>query len=135
MAMYASKDTVIHFDDSTGTPVDVSAFITKISGVEVQASIEDTSSFGSTWQSQLASGVNKLADITLDGFYEDSVGGPDAIFNATGNTTTRTLKVTYGSTKSTQVETVIKSYKRMPDMNKLTKFTVVLSPTGTVSET
>ncbi len=135
MAKYGPDDLVIDFDDSGGTPVAMTAYIREISGVKVSAILTDSHSFGDTWHESLAVGVSKVDDITLKGFYDDTAStGPNVIFNAVGNTTTRTLKVTWGSTKTTTVETIIISYERLGKLDDLTAFEVVLRPTGAVTE-
>ncbi len=55
------------------------------------------------------------------------------IFNALG--ATRTLKITWGSTKTTSVETIIVGYDRIAQVGKLTEYEVTLRPTGAVTET
>lgn len=141
MAKYGFDKLKIEFDNSGGvTLIDMSAYILNIDGVSIEAMLEESHAAGDAWVKQLWTGIRRLADIKLDGFYDDAATtGPDAIFNdvGAGGTTggTRTLKITYGSTKTTQVETIIKSYRRDPNRNQLTKFEVVLTPTGAVTET
>ena len=133
MAKYGSKDLKIEVDNSSDTLVDLSQYITGINGVTVEAILEEGTAFGDTWVEQLFTGNKQTSAITLDGFYDDTAStGPDVILNALGST--RTLKVTWGSTKTTSVEAVITSYSRNPVRKELTKFQCVLTPTGTVTE-
>jgi hypothetical protein len=135
VAKYGPDDLVIEFDNSGGTLQNMSQYIREINGVEIEAILTDSHAFGDTWHEALAVGVSKVGDITLKGFYDDTAStGPDVIFNAVGNTTTRTLKVTWGNTKTTSVETIIKKYSRMPKLDDLTGFEVILQPTGAVTE-
>ena len=72
-------------------------------------------------------------DIELTGFYDDTATtGPDAVFNAPGET--RTLKITWGGTKTSSVETIIAGYQRQAAVKESTKYTVTLKPTGAVTE-
>lgn len=136
MATYSSKDLVIEFDNSGGTLQNMSQYVREINGVDVNAILQESHSFGDAWFEFLATGLKKMEKVTLKGFYDDTATtGPDAIFNAPGNTTTRTLKLTWGGTKTTAVETIIESYRRIPTLNNITVFETVVQPTGAVTET
>jgi hypothetical protein len=135
VANYSSKDLVIQFDDSGGTLRTMTQYIREINGVKVEAILADSHSFGDTWFETLATGLKKMGDVTMGGFYDDtSSTGPDAVFIGIGNTTTRTLTLTWGGTKTTSVETVILSYERTAKVGDMTMFQVVVRPTGTVTE-
>lgn len=133
MAKYGWDDLKIEFDNSSDTLQNMSAYITEINEVSVNAINEEATTVGSTWVAQLFSGMKSTDEVTLTGFYDDTAStGPDVIFNSVGDS--RTLKVTYGSTKTTSVETIIQNYKRIPAKEENTKFEVTLLPTGTVTE-
>lgn len=135
MAQYGSNSITIQFDDSGGTLRDMSNYIREFNGVAIEAILAESQAFGDSWFESVATGMKKLDDITLGGYYDDtSSTGPNAIFNAVGNTTTRTIKVTWGNSVYTQVENVIQKYSRIPVLNDLTKFSVNLRPTGAVTE-
>lgn len=138
MAKYGSNSVTINFDNSGGTPVNMSDYILTINGVDIEAILEESHSFGKSWREFLATGIRQVGEITLGGFYDDTASsGPDAIFNAVASgpsAGTRTLQVVYGGGKSTSVECVIKAYNRRPVRGELTKFEVVLAPSGQVTE-
>lgn len=134
MAKYGWDDLVVKVDDTEGGSLtDMSSYITEINEISVNAINEEATTVGSTWVAHLFSGMKSTDEITLTGFYDDTAStGPDVVFNAIGET--RTLEVTYGSTKKTTVETIIQTYKRMPAKEENTKFEVTLLPTGSVTE-
>lgn len=137
MAKYTAANIVVNFDNASGDPIDMTQYITEINGVGIEVGIEEASTFGSSWSKSLAAGLRKSGDITIGGFYDDTVSvGQHAIFNAVpvGSATTRTLAITWGSTKITSMEVFIKSYTRTPSRGGISKFQVVLLPTGTISE-
>jgi len=138
VAKYGSNSVVINYDNAGGTPVDMSQHVLDINGVEVEAILEETHSFGDAWFESLATGLRRMADVVLGGLYDDvGTTGPDVIFNAvtTGPAVaTRTLQVVYGSTKSTTVETVNMKYGRKLARGALHKYEVTLRPTGAVTE-
>lgn len=135
MAKYGSNNVTVNFDNSGGTPVDMSNYVDTINEVNVSAKLQESHAMGDSWVEQLFTGVKSMAPITLEGFYDDAAStGPDVVFNAPGNTTTRTLQIVYGAAKSTSVETIITNYVRRVVRGDLTRFAVTLTPTGTVTE-
>jgi hypothetical protein len=138
MAKYGSSSIVVAFDDSGGSPQTMTQYVTEINEVSVESLMEESHSFGDSWFEALPVGIRKMEPITLSGWFDDtSTTGPDAIFNApaaTVATSTRTLTITWGGTKTTSVECYIKKYTRQATRNQLTKYTVELQPTGTVTE-
>lgn len=112
-------------------------YVQELGGVDIEAMLAESHSFGDAWVEAYWTGIRKMAEITVKGFYDDAAStGPDVIFNAVGNANaTRTLKVTWGSTKTTSVETYIKNYRRLPKRDELTGYEAVLVPTGAPTET
>ena len=95
--------------------------------------IEEITAAGDNDEAHAKVGLTKVAPITMGGAYDDTVTtGPDVIFNAIGDT--RTLKLTWGGSKTSSVETIITNYVRTPGRGDLTKFTVTVQPTGAVTE-
>jgi len=142
VAQYNWSNIKVEFDNSSGTLVDMSQYITSINGVKINAPTVDVTPLGSSaggWQKNLFGGLLQMDEITIEGFYDDTAStGPDAIFKDLGCVATsggtRTLKVTWGGTKYTQVETIITGYDRTPSKGQPTMFTVTLTATGAVTE-
>ena len=137
MAKYGSGSIKIEFDNSGGSLIDMSNYILEHSEVSIEGLFEESHAIGDTWKENLPVGVKMLSEITISGFFDDTATtGPEAIFNAVAATVavaSRTLKVTWG-VNTTSVETYIKKYSRAPVRAGLTKFTVILLPTGAVTE-
>jgi hypothetical protein len=138
VANYGQSSVVVAFDNSGGTPVTMTAYVQEINGISVESLMEQSDSFGDSWQEFLPVGVRKNGDITLGGLYDDTATtGPDAIFNApaaTVATTQRTLTITFGGSKTYAVECYIKKYDRMCVRGKLHRYSVTLQPTGAATE-
>lgn len=133
MAVYGYDDLSVVFDNSAGTTVNISQSVLSISGIDVEAILEETHAAGDSWVEQTPVGLNRVGDITLQCLYDDdSDTGSNFMFQRIGET--RTLQVVFGAAKSMTVEAVIKNYRRMPSRGALTKAEVVLTPTGTVTE-
>lgn len=136
MAKYTGADLIVEFDNSSGASLqNMTQYVTDINGINIEAVLEETHTFGDAWVEALFAGLKKVGDITISGFYDDAATtGPDVIFNAIGNTVLRRLKITWGSTKTSTVSTIIKSYNRTPSRGAITKFSVTLTATGAVTE-
>ena len=134
MARAGSADIAVEFDDSGGTPRVISQYVTEISGLDSEAKIEETTAMGDANVTQAPTGFKVNNDVTLGGFYDDVALGPNALFIDVGNTTSRTLKVTWKTGKTSTVETIIKKYSRKPTAGGLTKYQVHLAPTGPIVE-
>lgn len=133
MAQYGSNQVVIMFDDSGGTPQDMSAYVREFNGVTIEAILNETHTFGDSWFKSKATGMKKGDDVVWGGHYNDTASvGPDAVFNAPGDE--RTASVTWGGSNETSAEMVIVKYARLPILNDLTKFQVTLRPTDEISE-
>ena len=133
MAKYGSPSVTVTFG---GT--DMTQHTQTINGLDLESIMEESHSFGDSWFESLATGLKKFSDITLGGLYDDTVTtGPDAKYSVTASgpsTSTTTLVITYGGTKTTTASVFIKKYSRKLVRGSLHKYEVVLTPTGTVTE-
>lgn len=138
MAKYGSNSVVIKLDSTDGgSLVDISQYVLGINGVSIEKLVEESHTFGDAWFEALQTGLSKMDDVELDLFYDDTAStGPDAILNigTITHAATRTLEITYGSTKKSTVETWITKYQRLPKRGELTKAKATLKPTGSVTE-
>lgn len=139
MANSIPSGIVIEYDNSGGTPVDITQHVEDMSEIVVENGLEEKHSFGDSWEEHLPFGVGKINPIEITGLYDDIVTvGPDALFAnrvpETPSTATRTFKVTWRTGKTTSVETYLIAYQRAADRNGLTKYTARLQPTGAVTE-
>lgn len=139
MAKYGSNSVQIDFDNSGGTPVDMSNYIHELGPIKVaSAEMQESHAFGDAWKEFLATGVRMMEPFDIVGFYDDTATtGPDAIFNDVADgpaDSTRTITVTWGGSKTTSVECWISAYQRAAVRGELHLFTVTLTPTGTVTE-
>lgn len=139
MAKYGSNSLVIEFDASEGGSLtDMSQYILSVNGVEVEALMEESHSFGDSWFESLATGLRKMNDVVLEGFFDDTAStGPNVVFNRVQDSpadASSSLKFTWGGTKTTTVEAWVVKYTRIASRGALTRFSVTLRPTGAVTE-
>lgn len=140
MAKYGPASVVVEYDNAGGALQNITQHVQSINDVDVENILEESHTFGDSWEESLGIGVGRVGTIELSGLFDDAVApAPDALFaNRVPEgpaTATRTLKITFGGTKTFSVETLLKNYKRKVDKNGLTKYTAILQPTGAVTET
>ena len=139
MANYGPADLKVEYDNVGQSLVDISAHVLTINDIDVENLTEEIRPFGDSWDKHAAIGVGRMPVVELGGVYDDTAAtGPDALFGGRvpegPATATRSLKLTWGSTKTTIVETILLTYRRTPDKNGLTRWTARLQPTGSVAE-
>ena len=139
MANYGPADLKIEYDNSGDSLVDISAHVLTINDIDVENITEETRPFGASWDEHQAIGVGRMPVIELGGVFDDvAATGPDALFAGRvpegPAAATRGLKLTWGSTKTSLVETILLTYRRTADKNGLTRWLARLQPTGAVTE-
>lgn len=137
MAQYGFDDFAVSVDNSGGAAQVMTSYVTGINGVEVEAILEEVTTGGVAWEMWAAVGLGRMGPIELSGVFDDTATtGPNAIFLETNpaSKVARTVTITWGSTKTTAAECLIAKYARAATKGELTKYTVTLQPTGTVTE-
>ena len=132
MTKYGSPHLKITVTDSEEQEKDLTQYIDTINELNIEALLQEGHAFGDEWVKQLFTGVKRGNDLTVEGFYDDDATGPDAILNAIGDT--RKVVITWGSTKTSTFDAVIKNYVRKPVRGELTRFSCTLAITGEVVE-
>lgn len=134
MAKYGGDDVVVEFDNSSGTLVTITSDVISINGIKKGAVLVDGTTFGKAWKDSLDSGLRELSPINIEMFYDDtSSTGTWVLFNDIGGPTPtdgREFKVTFGSTKTFLVKTIIESVERQVMVGELHKIVAVLKHFG-----
>lgn len=136
MPLYGSDKNIFKFTSvsTTGTWVDLSAYVDEISGVKKEAMTAETHGFSASYVQVSPVGVFKVDDVTISGFYNDvAASGPHALFGDANVGTERWGKVYVSTAESVKQKFVVASYERMPKRNELTRYTVVLRATGALT--
>lgn len=126
---------------TTGSFIDISQQVYDFSGWNVEAILEQSNTFGDTWEEFQSIGVSRVPAITIKGPWDDNTAtGTAGLF---GNTTDlgaeRVMKLNwYGTTNPGQalnakVDFIVQSYKRLPARGALTQYELVAQPTGAVT--
>lgn len=130
---------------STGAFRDITQQVYSFSGFSPEAILEQSNTFGDTFEEHSHVGVNRIPAITLSGPWDDDTStGTAGIFGVTTDLgAERVLRINYvgGTTGTTgaagnlKVDVIVQSYKRMPARGALTQYEVVLQPTGAFTAT
>jgi hypothetical protein len=133
MANSTPAGVTIWYDDSGGTPVNITAHVLTMGDIDVEEITEEVHPFGTAWEENKGVGIGRVPDIVFGGLYDDGVGGPDDLFGDRipegPNATPRTFKVSFiaGSPgKTFSVETILMRYKRPEDRSALGRYEVTL---------
>ena len=121
---------------STGAFHNIAGYVRSISGLNIEAMLQETHGFGDAWVEQSYVGMRRVDDITIGGFYDDvAASGPHAIFGALATLgAERVIKLDLGTTNEyPKVDVIVKNYRRMPSIGEMTGYEVVLAPTGAVT--
>ena len=137
MANYGQPNFKVSVTTSSGTTAlqDISQYVTEISGFKIEAITEQSDAFGDSWQEHLWTGIRRMDDLTLSGFYNDvAATGPHALFGQTSNIGAEyEMELDFGASDIAHFDILVLSYSRMPVRNELTKYEVVVRPTGALT--
>lgn len=126
------------YDDAAGTPVEITDYVMSINDIDVENISEESNPFGVVWKEHKLVGLGQMPIIEIGGLYETIANGPQALFGGRvpegPAVAKRTFKIVWLTGYTTSVETNLLTYRRSPDRNGLTKYTVRLEPSGAVTE-
>lgn len=128
----SSVEFGVEVADKTDQLVNLSSFIDTVNELSIEALLQEGHTFGDAWVKQFFTGVKQGQAVTVEGFYDDSVGGPDEVLNDIG--ATRQVKMVWGGTKASTFDAIISNYVRKPVRGELTRFSCTLTPTGEITE-
>lgn len=134
MATYGFDDLELEIDATVGGALtSIKAYVSELSGFEIEAVLEDSHTAGDSWVERVFTGLKDAKEFTLKGFYDDTAStGPNAMLVGIGDI--RSFKFTWGGAKTSAFEAVIQKYSRLPGKGELTKFEATIAPTGAVTE-
>ena len=120
---------------ATGSFNDISQYVEDFSGLNIEAVLSESHTFGDAWKEQLYTGFRQVGDITLKGKYDDAAAtGPNALLGMANLGGERVVKLNFGTTNAyAKFDVMVKAYDVSPSRGAFTMFTSVLAPTGAVT--
>lgn len=128
---HGSSEITISYDDGPGgTPRTITGFVLTMGGVKLTSNMQGATAFGDTIEKMLPTGVSKIDQITLHGYWDDTATtGPHVVFIAPDTSpqaSTRTLAIVFGNSKTWTSEGFLVSYAVLGKAGNLTEFEAVL---------
>jgi hypothetical protein len=82
MAKHGPQEVTVTIDDAPGgTPRVITPYVNTIGEVGLESITQETNPFGTTSMQSTPVGIDKVADIAINGFLDDTVNvGPKAVF-------------------------------------------------------
>lgn len=127
MAVYSSKDFTFSIAGH-----DVTAYMTKSTAAKIAALLDESTAFGATWPSHVATGISQMADYGVGGLYDTTANALVALLNGQQGATFA-LVITVGGTKTFTFSAILESFTVTPVPKKVTMFDGNFRPTGTVT--
>lgn len=128
---HGSSEITISYDDAPGgSPRTITSFVLTMGGIKLTSNMQTSTAFGDTIEKMLPTGVSKIDQITLTGFWDDTATtGPHTVFIAPDDgpqDSTRTLAIVFGNSKTWTSEGYLVSYEVLGKNGNLTEFAAVL---------
>lgn len=138
MAKFGSPSVTVNIDDSGGTARDVTQYIREMNGIEIEAVTDPTHAFGDSWEEHTGTGLSKISDLQLKGWYDDTAtSGPHVVFrtlDTSPSAATRTVAIAFGGTNGTATyEARCMKYKVTGKVGNLTEFEATMRATGSLA--
>ena len=126
---HGSAEITISYDDPAGAPQVITGFVLTMGPVKITSKMQVGTAIGDAVEKSLPTGMRKLEDLTLHGFYDDTpTSGSHAVLGAPDTSPqalTRTLAIGFGG-KTWTSEGYEESYAVIGKVDNLVEFEAVL---------
>jgi hypothetical protein len=123
---HGSAEVTVSYDDAGGVARVVTAFILTMGGVKITSQFDPNTPYGATVMAKLPTGLTEIADIDLEGYFDDTATtGPHTVFGAPDTSpqaSTRTLAIVFGNAKTWTSEGYLMEYEVLAKAGNLTRF-------------
>ncbi len=112
---HGSSEITIAYDDGPGgTPRTITSFVLTMGAIKLTSSMQANTPYGATVEGMLPTGVSKIDQVTLHGYWDDTATtGPHVVFIApdtSPQSSTRTLAIVFGNSRTWTSEGFLVSY-------------------------
>ena len=121
---------------STASFRDISAQVQDFSGLDFEAILQESHTFGDAWQENLYANFRKINEITFGGFYDDdtTTGVRGLFFQTTDVGAERVMKINFGSTNAyPKFDYLIRKSRLLPKRGELSMYEITIQPTGALT--
>jgi hypothetical protein len=131
MSIYGSKDLVITLTDAGAVARDITQFVRTFNGIEIEALLEESHSYGDQWPEMIWPGFAKGSPVEIGGIYDDGANTPYALWSRGAS---RQMVITWGGGHTTTFTVLMNKWKRGPELEKAHKYTMTLMPSGAIAD-
>lgn len=131
-ARYGFDDFAITFNPGAGAQA-LTAYVTEFNGLDIEAVLEEVTAAGDAADVHAAVGLTTRSPFTIGGPYNDASNGPDDLFAGNEGDTFEVV-ITWGGSKTSTFDAILKRYNRGASRGALTKFEAEFQPTGAITE-
>ena len=113
---HGSSEIVVSYDDAPGGTLRViTSFVLTFGGVKITSKMQASTAYGDTVEKKLPTGMTALADIPIEGFWDDTATtGPHVVFIAPDDgpqDLMRSLVIVFGNSKTWSSEGYLMDYE------------------------
>lgn len=128
---HGSSEITVSYDDGPGgTPRTITSYVLTLGAIKLTSNMQASTAFGDSIEKMLPTGMSKIDQITIHGFWDDTAtSGPHVVFltpDTSPQASTRTLAIVFGNSKTWTSEGYLVSYAVLGKTGNLTEFDAVL---------
>jgi hypothetical protein len=141
MAKYGSSVVTVTIDDAPGgTPRNITPYVREIGGMKLESLTQQSNPFGTSSEAHTPTGMDKVSDITISGFFDDTaVLGPKVVFGTAANwaldkapaSVGRVLVIVAATGATFTITVHLVSYEVMNKNGNLTEYAAVVRQKST----
>lgn len=136
MATYNSTNIKFEYDvTSGGALADYTADVDKIGNQPIKNNMKENTPFGTAYPTKSPTGLIVWPPFDVEGEFNDDAAKACMILRgARADKTLRTVKLTFGGTKTISSECYISAFEVIPQVDAVSRFKATIDPSGTVTE-
>lgn len=128
---HGSSEITVSYDDGPGGTLRlITSYVLTMGAIKLTSNMQVSTAFGDTLEKMLPTGMSKIDQITLHGFFDDTATlGPHVVLIAPDTSpqaSTRSLVIVIGNSKTWSSEGYLVSYAVLGKVGTLTEFDAVL---------
>lgn len=128
---HGSSEITIKWDDSLGAPQTITCGVLTLGPIKTNANVQAATTFCDTVEKQLLTGMLKIDDVKLTGFFDDTpTTGSYPLFaklDTSPQAATRTLEVGFGNGVKFTAEGYQKDFAMIANQGNLTSFEATIA--------
>jgi len=136
MSTYNSTHIKFEYDiTSSGALTDYTSGVDKIGDQPIKNGMKVNTPFGTAYPTKSPTGMIEWPPFPVEGEFNDDAASACMVLRAArADKSCRTVKVTFGGTKTVSAECYVTEWGLVPTVGDASRFKVMIEPTGTITE-